>query len=127
MDFSSASWMSSIADGQTVKRTVDGNIFTITSSGNVVYINGFPVTVDQWRRVLNGEEVKLSFNGKEAILTSIGSNILFNGLSMTNGSQISNLVTSGVTSSSSSNSIISGPGKILTTIIVYLWYYMIMI
>ena len=119
MDFSSSSWMSSIADGQTVKRTVDGNIFTITSSGNVVYINGFPVTVDQWRRVLNGEEVKLSFNGKEAILTSIGSNILFNGLSMTNGSQISNLVTSGVTSSSSSNSIISGPGKIA----LYVNYY----
>ena len=111
MDFSSSSWMASIAEGQTVKRTVDGNIFTITSSGNVVYINGFPVTVDQWHRVLNGEEVKLSFNGKEAILTSIGSNILFNGLSMTNGSQISNQVSSGVTSSSSSNSIISGPGK----------------
>ena len=111
MDFSSSSWMASIAEGQTVKRTVDGNIFTITSSGNVVYINGFPVTVDQWHRVLNGEEVKLSFNGKEAILTSIGSNILFNGLSMTNGSQISNLVSSGGISSSSSNSIISGPGK----------------
>ncbi|XP_023325317.1 uncharacterized protein LOC111699020 isoform X5 [Eurytemora carolleeae] len=109
MDFSSSSWMASIADRQTVKRTVDGNIFTITSSGNVVYINGFPVTVDQWHRVLNGEKVKLSFNGKEAILTSIGSNILFNGLSMTNGSQISNQVSSGVTSSTSSNSIISGP------------------
>ena len=106
--------MASIAEGQTVKRTVDGNVFTITSSGTVVFINGFPVTVDQWHRVLNGEEVKLSFHGREAILTSNGSNILFNGLSMTNGSQISNQVSSGSSGSLSSslpNSMISGTGE----------------
>ena len=99
LDLSSTSWMASIADGQTVTRTVDGNVFTITSSGNIVYINGFPVTIDQWHQVLNGAEVKLTFNGQEAILTSIGSNILLNGLSITNGTTITNEISSGSTGS----------------------------
>ena len=99
LDLSSTSWMESIAEGQTVTRTVDGNIFTITSSGNIVYINGFPVTMNQWHQVLNGAEVKLSFNGQEAILTSVGSNILFNGLSLTNGTNITNQISSGSTGS----------------------------
>ena len=92
MDFSSSSWMSSLIEGQTISRTVDGNIFTITSSGNIVYINGFPVTVDQWNQVLQGKEVKLSFQGKQAILSSVGSNVMFNGHSITMGSNISNQI-----------------------------------
>ena len=92
--------MSSLANGQTIRRTVDGNEFTITSSGNIVYINGFPVTVDQWNQVLQGKEVKLSFQGKEAILSSVGSNVMFNGISMTNGANISNQVLSSTTSTS---------------------------
>ena len=99
LDLSSTSWMASIADGQTVTRTVDGNVFTITSSGNIVYINGFPVTIDQWHQVLNGAKVKLTFNDQEAILTSIGSNILLNGLSITNGTTITNEISSGSTGS----------------------------
>ena len=104
MDFSS------IADGQTVTRTVDGNVFTITSSGNIVYINGFPVTVDQWNQVLQGKEVKLSFQGKEAILSSVGSNVMFNGISITNGGNISNQ--SSFSSTSNSNTIIFGAGNL---------------
>ena len=111
MDFSSTAWMSSIADGQTVTRTVDGNVFTITSSGNIVYINGFPVTVDQWNQVLQGKEVKLSFQGKEAILSSVGSNVMFNGISMTNGANISNQV-SFAGSTSSINSLFSGTSNV---------------
>ena len=103
--------MSSLADGQTITRSVDGNIFTITSSGNIVYINGFPVTVDQWNQVLQGQEVKLSFQGKQAILNSIGSNVMFNGKSLTMGAHISNQVASG--SSSSSSTTFSGTGKIV--------------
>ena len=108
MDFSSSSWMSSLIEGQTISRTVDGNIFTITSSGNIVYINGFPVTVDQWNQVLQGKEVKLSFQGKQAILSSVGSNVMFNGHSITMGSNISNQIS--FDSSSSINS-----GNIYTT------------
>ena len=126
MDFSSSSWMSSIAEGQTVTRSVDGHVFTITSSGNIVYINGFPVTVDQWNQAVKGKEVKLSFQGKQAILSSVGSNIMFNGNSMTTGKTISNQVTFGSTSStgpdlsssssssSTSSSSFSGSGKFFT-------------
>ena len=103
--------MSSLADGQTITRSVDGNIFTITSSGNIVYINGFPVTVDQWNQVLSGKDVKLSFQGKEAILSTVGSNVMFNGVSITNGSNISNQVSSSSASSSSSNSAFTGTSK----------------
>ena len=109
MDFSSSSWMSSLVEGQTITRTVDGNIFRITSSGNIVYINGFPVTVDQWNQVLQGQEVKLSFQGKEATLTSIGSNVMFNGMSITNDSNIASQTALGTTSSS--NTILSGTGN----------------
>ena len=100
IDFSTPDWMSSLVEGQTVTRTVDGNVFTITSSGNMIYINGFPVTVDQWNQVLSGKVVKLSFQGKEATLTSIGSNIMFNGNSMTTGSSMANHVSFGQSSSS---------------------------
>ena len=109
MDFSSASWLSSLAEGQTVTRTVDGNVFTLTSSGNIVYINGFPVTVDQWNQVLQGKDVKLSFQGKEAILSSVGSNVMFNGISITNGSTISTQTSLG--SMSNSNTYFSGTGN----------------
>ena len=68
--------MSSLAEGQTITRTVDGNVFRVTYSGNNIYINGFPITVDQWNQVLSGHEVTLSSQGKNAILTSNGSNIL---------------------------------------------------
>lgn len=80
--------MTSLAEGQTVTRTVDGNVFTITS-GNNVYINGFPVTVDQWHQVLRGATVTLTLNGKTAELSSSGSNIMFNGQSLTEGGSIS--------------------------------------
>ena len=100
--------MSSIAEGQTIMRTVDGNIFRITSSGNIVYINGFPVTVDQWNQVLQGKEVQLLFQGKEAILSAIGSNVMFNGISITNGSNISNQVSS--SSASNLNTAFSNTG-----------------
>ena len=103
IDLSSSSWMSSIAEGQTVTRSVDGHVFTITSSGNIVYINGFPVTVDQWNQVLQGKEIKLSFQGKEAILSSVGSNVMFNEISMTSGANITNQVSTTSTSSSSSS------------------------
>jgi len=46
-----------MVDGQRITRTVDGNTFEIVSSANVIYINGFPVTIDQWNQVLNGKEV----------------------------------------------------------------------
>ena len=101
IDFSTSAWLSSVAEGQTVTRTVDGNVFTITSSGNVVYINGFPVTVDQWHQVLEGKKVELSFQGKKAILSSIGSNIMLNGISITNGSSISTKISFGTIPSSS--------------------------
>ena len=100
IDFSTPDWMSSLVEGQTVTRNVDGNVFTITSSGNMIYINGFPVTVDQWNQVLSGKVVKLSFQGKEATLSSIGSNIMFNGNSMTTGSSMANHVSFGHSSSS---------------------------
>ena len=103
IDLSSSSWMSSIAEGQTVTRSVDGHVFTITSSGNIVYINGFPVTVDQWNQVLQGKEIKLSFQGKEATLSSVGSNVMFNEISMTSGANITNQVSTTSTSSSSSS------------------------
>ena len=103
MDFSSSAWMSSLTNGQTITRSVDGNVITITSSGNIVYINGFPVTVDQWNAVLKGKEVKLSFQGKEAILSSVGSNVMFNEISMTSGANITNQVSTTSTSSSSSS------------------------
>ena len=93
--------MSLFQDGQKVTRTIDGNVFVITSSGNMIYINGFPVTVDQWNQILNGKKVNLSFQGKKATLSSIGSNIMFNGKSMTNGSRISNQVSFSSTSRAS--------------------------
>ena len=89
IDFSSSSWISSLAEGQTITRTVDGNVFTITSSGNNVYINGFPVTVDQWHQVLRGSTVTLMLDGKTAELSASGSNIMFNGQSLTEGGSIS--------------------------------------
>lgn len=108
LDFSSSSWLSSMVDGQRITRTVDGNTFEIVSSANVIYINGFPVTIDQWNQVLNGKEVRLSFHGKEAILSSIGPNIMFNGKSLTTGRLMSNQITYGL--SSSSNSMFTGTG-----------------
>ena len=111
LDFSSSSWMSSMVDGQRITRTVDGNTFEIISSADVIYINGFPVTIDQWNQVLNGKEVKLSFQGKEAILSSIGSNIMFNGNSLTTGRHFSNKVSYG--SSSSSNSMFTETGNVI--------------
>ena len=110
MDFSSSYWMSSMVDGQTVTRIVDGNVFTILFSGNVVYINGFPVTADQWNQALNGLEVKLSFQGKQATLSSIGSNVMFNGKSMTNGSTMSSHSSFGSTSSLNTNILGTGNG-----------------
>ena len=108
IDFSTPAWMSSLVEGQIVTITVDGNVFTITSSGNNVYINGFPVTVDQWNQVISGKAVKLSFQGKEATLTSDGSNIMFNGNSMTTGSSMAYHVSFGQSSSSNTKS-----GKLL--------------
>jgi len=108
LDFSSSSWLSSMVDGQRITRTVDGNTFEIVSSANVIYINGFPVTIDQWNQVLNGKEVRLSFHGKEAILSSIGSNIMFNGKSLTTGRRMSNQISYGL--STSSNSMLTGTG-----------------
>ena len=108
IDFGSSLWLSSMVDGQHIKRTVDGNIFTITSSGNVVYINGFPVTADQWNQALSGKEVILSFQGTEAILNAIGSNVMFNGKSLTTGSSISTQVSYGKSASSSSNFVKAG-------------------
>ena len=95
MDFSSSSWMSSLVEEQTISRTVDGNVFTITSSGNNIFINGFPVTVDQWNQVLSGKTVKLSFQGKEATLSLIGSNVMFDGMAISSGSNISTQTTFG--------------------------------
>ena len=103
--------MSSMVDGQTVTRIVDGNVFTILFSGNVVYINGFPVTADQWNQALNGLEVKLSFQGKQATLSSIGSNVMFNGKSMTNGSTMSSHSSFGSTSSLNTNIFRTGNGS----------------
>ena len=108
IDFSSSSWMSSFQDGQKVIRTVDGHVFEITSSGNMIYINGFPVTINEWNQVLNGKKVNLSFQGKTATLSSIGLNIMFNGKSMTNGSRISNQVSFSSTSRASTSFSSSG-------------------
>lgn len=100
--------MSSFQDGQKVIRTVDGHVFEITSSGNMIYINGFPVTIKEWNQVLNGKKVNLSFQGKTATLSSIGLNIMFNGKSMTNGSRISNQVSFSSTSRASTSFSSSG-------------------
>ena len=84
-----------MVEEQTISRTVDGNVFTITSSGNNIFINGFPVTVDQWNQVLSGKTVKLSFQGKEATLSLIGSNVMFDGMAISSGSNISTQTTFG--------------------------------
>ena len=124
MDFSSSSWMSSLTEGQTVTRTVDGNVFTISSYGNIAYINGFPVTMDEWNQALSGKKVILTFLGKKASLTSIGSNVFFNGRSMTEGSNISTQVSH--QASSTSGTQLSETGIFLRTIlppIFFLYFY----
>ena len=122
IDFSSSSWMSSFQDGQKVIRTVDGHVFEITSSGNMIYINGFPVTINEWNQVLNGKKVNLSFQGKTATLSSIGLNIMFNGKSMTNGSRISNQVSFSSTSRASTSFSSSGNLPEIKNIIKYLFH-----
>ena len=94
-----------------ITRTVDGNVFKIKSSGNVVSINGFPITVDQWNQAVAGKRVKLVFQGRNAILTSKGSNVMFNRRSLTTGKHISTMISSSSSSSSNSNSNISGTGN----------------
>ena len=99
MDFTTSNWMSMIAEGQTVTRTVDGNIFSITHSTNGVFINGFPVTVEDWNNMLGGNKITLITNGAETSLLMSGKNILFDGKSFLQGknisSQISFLIPSG--------------------------------
>ena len=89
--------MSSFVEGQTVTRTVDGNKFTITSSGNIVTINGFPVTPADWEQVLSGKSAVLTSQRGKVLLSSQGTDVLFNGKSMTNGKEISTLVSFGST------------------------------
>ena len=93
--------MSSLVDGQTITRTVDGNIFEITSYRNIIFINGFPVTVEQWNQALAGETVIILYKGKQATLVFTESNMLFNGKSITDGLSVSNHVSYGSSSSSS--------------------------
>ena len=95
--------MSSLVDGQTITRIVDGNIFEITSYRNMIFINGFPVTVEQWNQALAGETVIILYKGKQATLVFEESNMLFNGKSITDGSSVSNHISYGSSSSSSSS------------------------
>ncbi len=75
--------------GQTINRNVDGTDFKISGGNNTANINGFPVTVDDYKKVLGGENVTLKAEGKEAVLSSSGKNIMMDGKSITDGSTIS--------------------------------------
>lgn len=75
--------------GQTINRNVDGTDFKITGRNNTANINGFPVTVEDYKKVLGGENVTLKADGKEAVLSSSGKNIMLDGKSITDGSTIS--------------------------------------
>lgn len=94
--------MSNLAKGQTVTRTVDGNVFTLTSSGDIGFINGFPVTKDEWDQALAGKKVTLTSVGEKAVLSSTGTNIMFNGKSLTKGNSISTQISSRSTTKSNS-------------------------
>ena len=99
--------MSKLKKGQTITRIVNDDVFTIKSDGNMISINGFPVTVDQWSQVLNGKQVKLTEHGKTASLTSDGKSVLFNGKSMTEGSKMSIQISFGNEKRSPSSSAIA--------------------
>ena len=75
--------------GQTINRNVDGTDFKITGENNTAKINGFPVTVEDYKKVLGGENVTLKAEGKDAVLSSSGKNIMMDGKSITDGSTIS--------------------------------------
>ena len=89
MDFSKSIWISELSPGVTIKRTVDGNEFVITGDGTTAKINGFPITIADYSKVLEGEKITVTADGKEVVLEAKDKKVMFDGKSFSNGDNIS--------------------------------------
>ena len=88
LDFTTTKWMTDFKIEKTITITVDQNTFVITYDGTVFYINGYPVTKNEWNQVINGKTITLTNNNRDTVdVVMKGDVIMFDGKPMTGGTK----------------------------------------
>ena len=78
-NFEKPDWINLFKDPEEVIRTVGENTFTIEPKNDKIYIDGFPVTKEDWQKVIDGEEVEVTDDdGKTVTIVKRNGDIFFN-------------------------------------------------
>ena len=91
LKFKTAEWINKVEPCANINLELDGNKFRVSrdeAEGSPVKLNGFPVTVDEYQKALDGEIVTLRADDAVAKLTSADGTVTLDGKPLTNIKQI---------------------------------------